>query len=360
MNRGSAMADARVSVRKRSVPLRPNSVSATGNGDSAPTSVVSSIAVTPASASTEALSGGRRRSASLLADATARTMAATASTTAATASKPFAFENPNRLMHKYIARTPRGSSWRVPNSRLTPATANAVDAYWAAWFACPVEALRPARALVLPHAGHEGYNGIYAMTFGAEPIISVPRGRLSELTPRLRVWTAATLRDSAQALESLGEPAREAVGPAWLGYGDAGTFRAEALPRTARLLGDADASSIDALRDACPPVEWEHGGSRLGRDPVAGSFAEEAAGALAALAGYEVWGERLAHIAVVAHPAYRGRGHARAAVAAIARHALEQGLVLQYRTLASNTASRRIADSLGFEPGATSLAIRLR
>ena len=61
---------------------------------------------------------------------------------------------------------------------------------------------------------------------------------------------------------------------------------------------------------------------------------------------------------VIADPAHRSQGHARAAVALVARLALGRGLVLQYRTLEANTPSRRIADSLGFVHYATSLAIR--
>ena len=239
--------------------------------------------------------------------------------------------------------------------QLSPETRDTIDAYWALSFACPVEALRPARPLVIPHAAHESFRGVYAMTFGGEPVISVPRALVAELGPVLRVWTAATLTSPERALAALGQPASEVIGPAWLGYADEGTFRARPT-ETSRLLDRSDAASVDALRASCTPLEWEHGGSALGHDSVAGSFAD---GALAAVAGYATWGNRIAHIAVVSHPAHRGRGHARSAVAAIARHALAQRLVLQYRTLDSNTPSRRIADSLGFHHRATSLAIRL-
>jgi predicted GNAT family acetyltransferase len=82
---------------------------------------------------------------------------------------------------------------------------------------------------------------------------------------------------------------------------------------------------------------------------------------LVALAGYEVWGEMIAHIAVVTHPAFRGRGFGRCAVAHVARAALAAGLIPQYRTLESNLASIRVAESLGFSlyAYATSVAVRL-
>jgi predicted GNAT family acetyltransferase len=80
---------------------------------------------------------------------------------------------------------------------------------------------------------------------------------------------------------------------------------------------------------------------------------------LAVVAGYEVWGGSIAHISVIVRPGFRGRGFARAAVAHVAARAVEAGLLPQYRTLESNRASIRIAKSLGFEPYAQSMAIRL-
>jgi GNAT superfamily N-acetyltransferase len=260
-------------------------------------------------------------------------------------------------MNKYIAGDRAGSSLCVPERTLTRSAIRAIDAYWASSFGCPTEALRPPRTLVLPHDAHERFNGVYAMTFGAEPVISVPSGVFTELRSSLASWTASSVRDPAFARESVGSGAGETVGPAWVGYADAGVFRPATFGAQTRILTRADSSAVDALRDSCPVIEWEHGGSAVGHDTTAGTFVD---GVLASLAGYEVWGERIAHIAIVTHPAHRGQGHGRAAVACVAREALARGLVLQYRTLESNTASRRIGESLGFVHWATSLAVRFR
>ena len=98
MNWGSAMAATRVSVRKRTFPLRPNIVSATGKADSVATFVVSGGADTPASASIASLSGARSRSASLRADATARAMPATATTAATSAIARLPVGDPSHFM----------------------------------------------------------------------------------------------------------------------------------------------------------------------------------------------------------------------------------------------------------------------
>jgi predicted GNAT family acetyltransferase len=79
---------------------------------------------------------------------------------------------------------------------------------------------------------------------------------------------------------------------------------------------------------------------------------------LVALASYQLWGERIAHIAVVIHPLFRGLGYAKAAVSALTRIIFERQLVPQYRTLETNSTSMDIVARLGFSGYATSLAIR--
>jgi predicted GNAT family acetyltransferase len=69
---------------------------------------------------------------------------------------------------------------------------------------------------------------------------------------------------------------------------------------------------------------------------------------------------RIAHIAVVTHPSHRGRGYGKAAVAHLAARAIAEGLLPQYRTLDSNQPSLRIAEALGFQRYATSVAVRLK
>jgi predicted GNAT family acetyltransferase len=97
-------------------------------------------------------------------------------------------------------------------------------------------------------------------------------------------------------------------------------------------------------------------GGLVGECPASGVFA---GGDLVALAGYEVLGSTIAHISVITHPAFRGRGFGRSTVSHLARVALAAGLVPQYRTLESNRASIRVAESLGFVHYASSVAVRL-
>ena len=141
------------------------------------------------------------------------------------------------------------------------------------------------------------------------------------------------------------------VGPAYIGYSNGGS----ASQGDARVVGPADEIAWTELQAACLPLEWDHGGSNLD-EACSGVFSGER---LIALAGYKPWGNVIAHISIVTHPDFRGRGHGRAAVAHAMNQAVSAGLIPQYQTLDSNGPSIAIASALGFSRYAQSLAIRL-
>ncbi len=123
-----------------------------------------------------------------------------------------------------------------------------------------------------------------------------------------------------------------------------------------RLLTPRDEAAFHSFRMACPAIEWEHGGSAFGEGPLAGYFRENQ---LAALAGYKLWGTRIAHIAVVTHPQQRGRGYGKGVVSFLSAQVLQDQRIPQYRTLCSNTPALQLARALGFVGYAESLAVRL-
>jgi RimJ/RimL family protein N-acetyltransferase len=237
-------------------------------------------------------------------------------------------------------------------------TLDQVDGYWAAYLGVPRERLRPAEPLLVAHAaGLDDYAGMYAQAFGgAAPVVSLPPALL-ERFGGLVVEAAAGLVEDERWSRIFGDALERVVGRAEIRYADAGTLRAAPGDVRVRLLDDADRAALERLRHTVDATEWEHGGSLQDAPAVAGTFVN---GELAAVAGYRVWGGRIAHIGVVTHPAHRGRGLGAAVVERAARAALEAGLVPQYRTLASNAPSLRIADRLGFVPYAASFAVRLR
>jgi GNAT superfamily N-acetyltransferase len=156
----------------------------------------------------------------------------------------------------------------------------------------------------------------------------------------------------------LNPPYQRIVGPAYIGYGSPERLDLRDADRAVKL-GSPDHKAIVRLMEACTTEEWEHGGSSADAiDRLFGGYSSS--GELAALAGYELWGDKIAHIAIVTHPTHRGLGLGRAAVALAARQALDAGLVPQYRTLDANTASMNIATRLGFAEYGHSVYIRLK
>ena len=224
------------------------------------------------------------------------------------------------------------------------------DRYWAGHLNCPPDELFSQPLHVVTH-GEElhGYSGALGLFRDEAATISIPPDRAEELSGLLGgLENGCTPAQFAAALASV---AALVLGPAYLGY--ATEVRGD--DSLARALSDEDAVAVEGLREACGEEEWDHGGSSL-EVPCSGVFCD---GQLVALAGYETWGGTIAHIYIVTHPGYRGRGFGRGAVAHIARRALAHGLLAQYRTLDSNAPSIRIAEALGFQRYATSMAVRL-
>lgn len=236
----------------------------------------------------------------------------------------------------------------------------AADTWWSQELGCSVAELRPSATRVQQHGGRlEGYLGIWILALGEHPVISLPPVALA-LRERASAWSRAQLVAPGNLLADLGTLGagriERIVGPASISYGMEGLYLEDAA--RARVLTAADTPALEQLRAACGNDEWEHGGSE---HAAAGALFGTFDGArLVAVASYQVWGERIAHIAIATAPAWRGRGFGKAAVALAARRALEQGLVPQYRTLRSNTASMAIGKHLCFVEYGFSVAIRLR
>jgi RimJ/RimL family protein N-acetyltransferase len=255
-------------------------------------------------------------------------------------------------------RRARGAAARRRSVTSMPAlaadTIERVDGFWMADLGCPREWLRSPHPVVLSHAD-DRYAGIFILLIGEAPVISLPHHLYPVLHATAEHWSAADVLDVTSLRTRLGNRVDRIIGPAFIGYADHTTFRA-VEPNVASLLDVRDHQSIDTLRTACDALEWEHGGSGLGPNPAAGMYVGRE---LVALAGYQVWGGDLAHIAIITHPQHRGHGYAGAAVSKLTETVLARGLVPQYQTLDSNRPSIQVAQRLGFVRYGTSMAVRL-
>lgn len=226
------------------------------------------------------------------------------------------------------------------------------DRYWADHLGCSPDELFSRPLHIVIH-GEElrGYVGVQLLFRDNTATASVPPDREEELRGLLAgLENGVTPAEFAEALSPV---AALVLGPAYLGYTT--DLRGTESASLARALCHDDEAAVESFRQSCDETDWDHGGSSLD-DPCSGVFCD---GQLAALAGYETWGT-IAHLCIVTHPAFRGRGFGRAAVAHLAHRALAAGLLPQYRTLDANTPSIRIAEALGFQRYATSMAVRLK
>lgn len=225
------------------------------------------------------------------------------------------------------------------------------DAYWASHLGCPPHSLFASPLSIQIHGGElAGYWGAFALFRNGAAIVSVPLACVDKLKGLLA--TAVSDCSPASFAKALASVASVVIGPAYIGYATA------VIPpeHPVRSLVPGDVGAFHALQQACDATEWEHGGC-VADSPASGVFAKDE---LVAVASYEVWGGTIAHISVITHPDFRGQGLGRSAVAHLAQRAILSGLLPQYRTLESNVGSIRLAEALGFQHYATSMAVRLK
>jgi RimJ/RimL family protein N-acetyltransferase len=243
-------------------------------------------------------------------------------------------------------------------SMLSQRTVDIVDAYWAHDLGCSWDALRARDPRLQIHGGGlAGYPGVFVLVVGGgAPLVSAPPDVAGALATRIARFTAeAVARPSV--LGGLLAPTEVAriIGPAQLEYADAASFKPWDLART-RELRSSDGAEVAALKATCHPAEWDLKGFDLEARRTFGAFGDQ--GELLAIADFEVWAGRLAHLGVVTRPQARGHGHGPAAIAAACACALDAGLVLQYRALRENHASLRLAAKLGFQAYGWTIAAR--
>jgi hypothetical protein len=238
----------------------------------------------------------------------------------------------------------------------TNASIQAVLAFWAAHLGCSrAQLAQPGTTVVRNGPDLAGYRGATVVFRPPACVVAVPHDWYELAAGRLGRRPAAAVFDIPLLREVFGSAVDQVIGPAWLGYADAGDFTPAPTMGT-RLLTDQDLPALRRLAAACGPTAWAHSGIRPGSSQV---FGCHAGGGLAAAGMLEPWGPRLLHVGIVTHPAHRGRGYGKAVVGAITAHGLAAGGVVQYRTLQANGASVGIARALGFQRFAQTLAVRL-
>jgi len=230
-----------------------------------------------------------------------------------------------------------------------------MNSTWADLLGCGIEDLERPGTRIVP-ASDPAYHGAQLFRRGAACIVSAPPPMVSEIARLVELQEPDAVFDPTLLLELFAARVERLIGPAYLGYLEPEEFR-PADTRGTRLLTGTDRPALDCLASACQRTEWEHSGIEWGAAPLFGCFVE---GELAASGILSLWRPDLAHVGILTHPSYRGRGCGKAVVSAMAAYGLAHGRTLQYRTLLANEPSVCIARSLGFHDYASTLAVRFR
>jgi RimJ/RimL family protein N-acetyltransferase len=225
-----------------------------------------------------------------------------------------------------------------------------VGGWWAERLGLPPAALGSGGIYLVPGSDHAG---VLVVTGAARPLGYGPAHTLPALrrvisaSPGLR-WAEDDLRPPGPLAElaarvSIALDARPGavIGPAWHGYCTAASLIPQPSPAV-RALSPADLPLLARLRERTPAPERDESGTT--GLPAFGYFDQ---GALLAIACLGVWHE-MPTLGVLTHPRHRGRGLARAVVAAAAQAGLGRRAVVQYRAWRPNAASIAVARRTGF------------
>jgi hypothetical protein len=182
---------------------------------------------------------------------------------------------------------------------------------------------------------------VSVVQLGGATAVEVPPALVGRLGGLIASQPGCDLTDPASVVELVG-PVAKLLGPASLAYADRGCFQPRGTCVTVML--PAGHEAVRELTSACGPRDTDESSIAWFTSPVS---VVERDGKVVAACGYEVWSGALAHIGVLTHPRWRSRGLATSVASSTVAHALDAGLIPQWRARCTLTASRRIARSLG-------------
>lgn len=201
---------------------------------------------------------------------------------------------------------------------------------------------------VEPHAGLGDYQGIFVAARSTGCHISLP------------TWADSALRESLsrQGISHLCEPGLWHQHPA--------TARLSMLGPSVHSYTDKDpggqphdVATADDLTDfkiAVGEADWNEGG--FANDILKVFVIRDISVAIVAAANLTEFLGQPADVGVVVHPDHRGQGLGARVGRAAASYAVRECGIARWRALTSNSPSRNVAATLGFEPYCQQLAVR--
>lgn len=228
-----------------------------------------------------------------------------------------------------------------------------VHALWQALAGAPVEFGRSAVSVIVsPRSKLCPPSWCGVVVLGGAGIGTVPT---AEVAVQLRKVAAAVPPAALVQTDVLRAelPVAEVLGPTTLAYLSGSDFRPMPTDRTVTCVPAAHPGLLALLTAAGQEDAGESGLDEISSPAFVILDGVE----VVAAAGYRPWPGRTAHLSVLTGPEHRSRGLGKAVASAAVAHALDAGLMPQWR--ARPESSRRVAHALGFQEVGAQLSIRL-
>lgn len=230
-------------------------------------------------------------------------------------------------------------------------------ALWAELAGVPVEFTSPTDVVVAPGSllCPPGWAGI--VRIGDAAVVTAPDARSAEaLGEAARILSYEELTDPVRLGVTLSgtAPVLDVLGPASLCYLEGGRDTFVPAPGPVEQVAAGDRNALKALLAAVGQDDADESGLDEISSPA---FLLVDGGVAVAAAGYLSWPRSVAHLCVLVAPHHRRRGLARIVASAAVSHALDAGLLPQWR--ARPYPSRRVAAALGFRELGAQLSVRM-
>jgi GNAT superfamily N-acetyltransferase len=236
---------------------------------------------------------------------------------------------------------------------MLPINQQEIDRYWATEMGTGSNFMRNTSEVIC--TAQQLYSGVQLFHRDGFLVIASPQHLVDFITTSIHGLPVRNIFSVEFVGRLLGSGIERILGPAHASYADSSTFNPSPIV-FCRLLTPEDSAICQSFTEALSAAEIDQTGFDFQEGPAFGAFAN---GVLCAIASYQIWEPRIAHITVATHPDYRRRGYGRVAVSALAQHAFARNLILQYRALASNENSRKLGHSLGFQQYCSTIYARL-
>jgi GNAT superfamily N-acetyltransferase len=237
-----------------------------------------------------------------------------------------------------------------------------IESYWASYLGCNISDLQGSQTVVIKHTSLSNYPGLMFLRTADACIISVPPNLFVPIKSLTHNVSPAEVYNPDFLKRHLEKYIEQITGPSWIGYLDESNFKSAATGTT-RLLGqngNFSANYGELLNDfakSLPSADWEHSGISLQDAAIFGYIWQ---GRLVAVGSLKRLNSHILNAGVVTHPDARGNSYGRAVVSAMSLYGLDNGALIQYRSLQLNRSAISLARSLGYIQYASTMTLRLR